>query len=82
LGFFGLAILTGLMTLGSVTGTLDVLDRKKNGLALSAGQKQAIASLANGKNIEYPAIAMALFFLIGMCLTIVTGFLLADDLAH
>lgn len=33
-GFFGFAIVTAIWTLGAITGTLDALDRKANGLAL------------------------------------------------
>ncbi len=74
--FFGLTIVVGVMTLGAVTGTLDALDRKQNELQLSTSQEEAIASLASGKNIRIPARVMSFLFLIGMALTIATGFLL------
>lgn len=74
--FFGLTIVVGVMVLGAVTGTLDALDRRQNELPVSTSQEEAIASLANGKNIRIPARVMSFLFLIGMALTIATGFLL------
>ncbi len=73
---FGIAIMAALMTLGAITGTLDAIDRKDNGLKLSAAQKTAFEASTNGQNIKLPAIAMSLCFMIGMALTIITGFLL------
>jgi hypothetical protein len=73
---FGLAILAAVITLGAVTGTLDVLDRKTNGLSLTEEQEAAINALSSGSNIKIPATAMLFFFIFGMTLTIVTGFLL------
>ena len=73
---FGMAILLAIVTLGAVTGTLDALDRKLNGLETSPTQNKAIEALCTGSNITWPAIAMCFFFFCGMALTITTGFLL------
>ena len=73
--FFGLAILLGVATLGAITGSLNALDRKQNGLPVAEVEQKAIESLANGRNVRIPASAMALLFLAAMALTIVTGFL-------
>jgi hypothetical protein len=73
---FGLAILAALLTLGAITGTLDALDRKQNGLTTDNDQNKAIEKLSNGCNVKTPAVAMGLLFVGGMALTIATGFLL------
>jgi hypothetical protein len=73
---FGLAILAAVITLGAVTGSLDALDRKTNGLQLNERQEVAVNALSSGSNIRIPATAMSLLFISGMTLTIVTGFLL------
>jgi hypothetical protein len=72
---FGLTILAAVVTLGAVTGTLDALDRKLNGLATDADQNAAIEALCSGTNIRVPARLMSALFVIGMLLTIATGFL-------
>ena len=72
---FGLAILAALITLGAVTGTLDALDRKQNGLPVNAAQKKAVAALSNGPNVQWPARAMSFLFVLGMVLTIATALL-------
>lgn len=74
--FFGLTILAAVVTLGAVTGTLDALDRKLNGLSTDASQNAAIEALCSGTNIRIPALTMSALFVIGMVLTIATGFLL------
>jgi hypothetical protein len=74
--FFGLAIIAAVATLGAITGTLNAIDRKQNGQSLAASQKAAISKLAAGSNIQTPARVMSVFFIIGMALTIATGFLL------
>jgi hypothetical protein len=73
---FGLAILLAIVTLGAVTGSLDALDRKLNGLLTSDTQDAAIDALCSGSNIRFPANAMCAFFFVGMAFTIATGFLL------
>ncbi len=73
---FGVAIITGVMTLMAITGSLDALDRKQNNLATTNPQDRAISSLASGSNIRIPATAMSLSFVLAMVLTIITGFLL------
>jgi heme A synthase len=72
--FFGLAILFGVITLGAVTGTLDALDRQQNGQAIDDAQKAAINALSQGTNVQRPARAMSVAFLIALALTICTGF--------
>jgi hypothetical protein len=74
--FFGLAILFGVLTLGAITGTLDALDRKQNGQTVSAAQQAAIDSMSGGRNVIVPALCMNAGFMVGMALTILTGFLL------
>jgi hypothetical protein len=74
--FFGLSIIAGVATLGAVTGTLDAMDRKQNGLALTANQEQSVAALASGSNVVIPARAMSVLFVAGMAFMITTGFLL------
>jgi hypothetical protein len=73
---FGLAIIAGIMTLGAISGTLDAMDRKQNGLATTPIQDTAIDALAGGSNVRIPAIAMSVLFLGGMAFTIATGFLM------
>ena len=73
---FGLAILFAVITLGAITGSLDALDRKQNGLSTTASQDAAIGSLANCSNVRIPAVIMSFVFVGGMALTIATGFLL------
>lgn len=72
-GFFGLAILCAVWTLGAITGTLDCLDRKANGLQMDEHQEKAANALSNGKNIKFPALAMDLCFLFAMGFTIASG---------
>jgi hypothetical protein len=73
---FGFSILAAVVTLGAVTGTLDALDRKSNGLPLSSEQEVAVNALSSGLNVRAPATVMSLLFIGGMALTIATGFLL------
>ncbi|WP_315830757.1 hypothetical protein [Bradyrhizobium prioriisuperbiae] len=73
---FGVAILAAVATLGAITGTLDALDRKQNGLTLNDSQTQAIEDLANGSNVKTPALVMSATFILAMGFTIATGFLL------
>lgn len=73
---FGVAILLAIVTLGAVTGSLDALDRKLNGLKTNENQDAAIAALCASANVTRPAIGMCVFFFLGMALTITTGFLL------
>jgi hypothetical protein len=49
--FFGFAIIAGVATLGAVSGTLDAMDRRQNGLGTSPTQDEAIAALACGNNV-------------------------------
>lgn len=72
-GFFGLAIVSAVLTLGAITGTLDCIDKKTNGLKLDDNQENAIIAMTSGKNIRFPALAMELFFLFAMGLTIASG---------
>jgi heme A synthase len=72
--FFGLAILFGVITLGAITGTLDALDRQQNGQPLNADQTAAIGALSQGANVQRPARAMSIAFLVALALTIWTGF--------
>jgi hypothetical protein len=73
---FGAAIQAAIVTLGAVTGTMDAIDRKANGLSTNSQQDLAVTSLASGRNVTIPAIVMALTFAAGEILTIATGFLL------
>lgn len=74
---FGLAVVTGVMTLLGVTGTLDAIDRQLNGLSTSDEQQAAIAGQAYGRNIVNWSLSMILLFLAGVAFTIVTGIWLA-----
>lgn len=71
---FGLAIICAVWCLGAITGTLDSLDRKANGLPMNEHQLKATNALSNGRNIRIPAVAMDLLFLVAMCLTVLSGF--------
>jgi len=73
---FGLTILSAILTLGAITGTLDALDRKQNGLGMTKEQDAAIAALSNGSNVQIPARMTGILFILAMALTIATGFLL------
>src|SRR5262245_39810598 len=70
---FGLAILFAIVTLAAVTGTLDALDRRMNGLPTTGDQNAAIDALCTGWNIRAPALAMCASFFLAMSFTIVTG---------
>ena len=72
---FGLAVIAGVATLGAISGTLDALDRKANGLATTPEQDSAAVALVNGTNVRLPALAMSVLFVLGMLFTIATGFL-------
>ena len=71
---FGLAILFAVWTFMALTGTLNAMDRRANGLALSKAQLSAVD--AYGDNIKVPATVMVLCFVIAIALTIGTGFFL------
>lgn len=71
---YGLAILCALWTMMALTGTLNAIDRRTNGLPLSKTQRKAVD--AYGDNVRIPAFAMVLAFLVAIALTIGTGFLL------
>lgn len=73
---FGIAILAAVVTLGAITGSLDAIDRKLNGYDTSSEQERAAAALSASANVRIPAQVMSGFFLLGMILTIATGFLL------
>src|SRR6202012_5752221 len=59
---FCCAILFSLWTLGAITGTLDAIDRKSSGTALSADAEKMTIDLASGTNVTRPAILMAISF--------------------
>ena len=69
---FGLAVLFAVWTLMALTGTLTAIDRKANGLSLTAAQNKAVD--AYGDNVKIPAAGMVICFLFGVILTIATGF--------
>ena len=69
---FGLAIVFAIWTLMALTGTLNAMDRRANGLTLSEAQQSAVD--AYGDNVQVPAVGMVLCFLVGIALTIGTGF--------
>lgn len=69
---FGLAIVFAIWTLMALTGTLNAMDRRANGLKLSEAQQSAVD--AYGDNVQVPAVGMVLCFLVGIALTIGTGF--------
>jgi hypothetical protein len=72
--FYVLAIVAGAATLGAISGTLDAVDRKLNGLSTSPNQDEAVALLVCGKNVQNPARAMSVSFLLAMAFTVATGF--------
>jgi hypothetical protein len=73
---FGVAILGGLWALLAISGSLDALDRKQNGLPTSPAQEAAIAGLTMSSNVRTPAFLMICAFFAGMVFTIATGFAL------
>jgi len=69
---FGLAILFSVWTLMALTGTMNAIDRRANGLTLTEEQQCAVD--AYGDNVQVPAIAMVICFLVALGMTIATGF--------
>ena len=69
---FGLAILFSIWTLMALTGTMNAIDRRTNGLTLTKAQQDAVD--AYGDNVQVPAIAMVICFLSALGMTIATGF--------
>jgi hypothetical protein len=69
---YGIAIFFAVWTLMALTGTLNALDRRANGLTLSPEQQSAVD--AYGDNVRWPALGMVLCFVIAMALTIAAGF--------
>jgi hypothetical protein len=71
---FGLAIVFAVWTLMALTGTLNAMDRRANGLTLSEAQQTVVD--AYGDNVQVPAVGMVLCFLVAISLTIGAGFFL------
>jgi hypothetical protein len=71
---FGLAIGFAVWTLMAITGSMNSLDRQARGLTMNEDQKRAAEALADGGNIQIPALMMLLLFAAGAALTIATGF--------
>jgi hypothetical protein len=69
---FGLAILFSVWTLMALTGTMNAIDRRANGLTLTKEQQSAVD--AYGDNVQVPAVAMVVCFLAALGMTIATGF--------
>jgi hypothetical protein len=72
-GLYGMAILLGLVTMGAITGTLDSLDRKSNGQAMTPVQTAAAEGMSMGRNVRLPALGMSACFFLAMVLTIWSG---------
>lgn len=72
----GFAVAFALWTLMAITGTMNSVDREARQLVLNSVQKKAVQDLADGKNIKLPAMAMLIFFAIGIGLVILSGFYL------
>jgi len=70
-GGFGLTILFSCLTLMGITGTLNALDRKANGLPLNTQQEKSVD--AYGQNITLFAILMICAFLAALVLTMVAS---------
>jgi hypothetical protein len=73
-GFYGMAIIAAIATIGGITGTLNYLDRRANGIELDEKQSKVASDLLNGTNIKWPALVMVALFVLATGFTIATGF--------
>ena len=72
---FGVAIIFAMWYLMAVTGSIEAVDRKKNGWPMTPAQEQS----ANGDsgNLKFPGVAMVLAFLAAVAAMIVVGILIS-----
>ncbi len=71
-GCYLIAVLGGLATLLAVSGSINALDRKDNGLPLDASQQRAVDHLVYAPNVRIPLFGLVAGFLLGTTLIIAT----------